>query len=215
MPAAISFARQIGKLPLRCKSSPGFLVNRVLGPYLDEAMRMVEEGVPPEAIDRAAVGFGMPMGPVELADTVGLDIALHVAEGLAEITGRAVPDKLHKMIEDGQLGRKSGRGFYNYRDGRPEKAKNSYGGDTELITDRLVMALINEAQRCLDEGLVASADEVDAGVIFGTGFAPFRGGPLHYARSLGPATVIAKLDTLSQRFGGRFTPAEGWRKTDD
>jgi len=215
MPAAISFARQIGKLPLRCKSSPGFLVNRVLGPYLDEAMRMVEEGIPPEAIDRAAVGFGMPMGPVELADTVGLDIALHVAEGLAEITGRAVPDKLHKMIEDGQLGRKSGRGFYNYRDGRPEKAKNSYGGDTELITDRLVMALINEAQRCLDEGLVASVDAVDAGVIFGTGFAPFRGGPLHYARSLGAATVIAKLDTLSQRFGGRFTPAEGWRKIDE
>jgi 3-hydroxyacyl-CoA dehydrogenase/enoyl-CoA hydratase/3-hydroxybutyryl-CoA epimerase len=212
--SAVGFARQIGKLPLICKSSPGFLVNRVLGPYLDEAMRLVIDGFAPEDIDKSARNFGMPMGPIELADSVGLDIGLHVAEGLAAITGREVPTKLQEMVANGVLGRKSGEGFYRYADGKTVRSGTTAAANNPEVQARLVYALLNESAYCLHEGVANSADEVDAGVIFGTGFAPFRGGPLHYAQHLGLSTVVAELERLRLSYGERFAPSAGWSHSD-
>jgi 3-hydroxyacyl-CoA dehydrogenase/enoyl-CoA hydratase/3-hydroxybutyryl-CoA epimerase len=210
--AGLAFTRQIGKLPLPCRSHPGFLVNRILAPYLAEAMTLAEEGVPLPDIDAAATGFGMPMGPVELADSVGLDVALHVARILSPLIGRPVAPEIERLVAAGHLGQKTGRGFYVYQDGRPVKPRGSRDGLDPEIQDRLVMALLNESAHCLHEGIVADADLVDAGVIFGTGFAPFRGGPLHYARERGVGEVTAILTRLAERHGPRFAPSAGWGK---
>ncbi|MCL4776123.1 MAG: enoyl-CoA hydratase/isomerase family protein [Gammaproteobacteria bacterium] len=207
--AGLAFARQIGKLPLPCRSHPGFLVNRVLAPYLAEAMALVEEGVALPDIDRAATEFGMPMGPVELADSVGLDIALHVARILGPVIQRPVSPVLERMVTDGRLGRKAGKGFYLYHEGRPVKPQGSTSDIPPEIGERLVLALVNEAAQCLAEGIVADADLVDAGVIFGTGFAPFRGGPLHYARQAGIGSVTGRLQALAGKYGPRFQPSAG------
>ena len=174
-----AFVRTIDKLPLPVKSAPGFLVNRVLAPYLMTAMRCVDEGVAPEAVDEAAVAFGMPMGPIELADTVGLDICLAVGRMLAP--DAEPPRKLADHVEAGQLGKKTGQGFYAWVDGRPQKQAL-----TEVpanLGQKLVDPLVAEAKAALADGIVADADLVDAGAIFGAGFAPFRGGPLQYARA--------------------------------
>lgn len=183
-PAALArgaaFVRAIDKLPLPVKSAPGFLVNRVLAPYLMTAMRAVDEGIAPEAIDEAAVAFGMPMGPIELADSVGLDICLAVGRMLENDAN--VPRKLAAHVEAGELGRKSGRGFYRWGNGRPQK--QAQARVPAGLAQRLVDPLVREAKSALDEGIVADADLVDAGAIFGAGFAPFRGGPLSYAHSL-------------------------------
>jgi 3-hydroxyacyl-CoA dehydrogenase/enoyl-CoA hydratase/3-hydroxybutyryl-CoA epimerase len=177
VPQAAAFVRQIDKLPLPVKSSPGFLVNRVLAPYLMAAMRCVDEGIAPEAVDEAALAFGMPMGPIELADTVGLDICVAVGQ----LLGRdgEPPRKLAELIAAGHLGRKSGRGFYAWTDGKPQKS--AAGAIPAGLADRLVGPMVAEARAALAENIVADADLVDAGAIFGTGFAPFRGGPLHFA----------------------------------
>jgi 3-hydroxyacyl-CoA dehydrogenase / enoyl-CoA hydratase / 3-hydroxybutyryl-CoA epimerase len=179
---AAAFVRQIDKLPLPVKDSPGFLVNRVLGPYIDQALRMVDEGLAPETLDAAAVAFGMPMGPIELADTVGLDICLAVGKELAGENAEA-PKKLAGLVAAGNLGRKTGRGFYAWKDG---KAKKSAGGavSAELST-RLMAPYLREARAAVTDGVVADADLADAGLIFGTGFAPFRGGPLNYLKEQG------------------------------
>jgi 3-hydroxyacyl-CoA dehydrogenase/enoyl-CoA hydratase/3-hydroxybutyryl-CoA epimerase len=174
---AAAFVRQIDKLPLPVKSAPGFLVNRILAPYMMAAMRAVDEGIAPETVDEAALGFGMPMGPIELADTVGLDIAVAVGKLLG--SGAAPPKKLMELVEAGHLGRKTGRGFYAWQAGKP--AKQAPGSVPEGLAGRLVAPLVAEAKAALDEGIVTDADLVDAGAIFGTGFAPFRGGPLHDA----------------------------------
>jgi 3-hydroxyacyl-CoA dehydrogenase/enoyl-CoA hydratase/3-hydroxybutyryl-CoA epimerase len=209
---AAAFARHIDRLPLPVKSAPGFLVNRVLMPYLLEAVVLAEEGVPPAAIDRAAVDFGMPMGPLELADTVGLDICLSVAEILAGHYEVSVPAQLRHMVEAKQLGRKSGRGFYVYKAGRPQRGKPDRGYTPPPdLTQRLLFRLFNECAACLNEGVVADADLIDAGVIFGTGFAPFRGGPMHYLRQQGMASQLEVLGVLEQRYGHRFAANEGWR----
>jgi 3-hydroxyacyl-CoA dehydrogenase/enoyl-CoA hydratase/3-hydroxybutyryl-CoA epimerase len=177
-----AFVRAIDKLPLPVKSAPGFLVNRVLAPYLMTAMRSVDEGVPPEAIDQAAVAFGMPMGPIELADTVGLDICLAVGRMLGNDS--APPRRLAELVAAGNVGKKSGKGFYSWVNGRPQKqAPASVPGD---LARKLVDPLVAEAKSALAEGIVADADLVDAGAIFGAGFAPFRGGPLQYARTAAP-----------------------------
>jgi 3-hydroxyacyl-CoA dehydrogenase/enoyl-CoA hydratase/3-hydroxybutyryl-CoA epimerase len=182
VPRCAAFVRQIDKLPLPVKSAPGFLVNRVLAPYLMTAMRCVDEGIAPEVVDEAALAFGMPMGPIELADSVGLDICLAVGRML-QTPGTTVPQRLAALVEGKNLGRKTGRGFYTWVKGKPQK--QAPGPVPAGLADRLIDPLVAEARAALAEGIVADADLVDAGAIFGTGFAPFRGGPLHYARAVG------------------------------
>jgi 3-hydroxyacyl-CoA dehydrogenase/enoyl-CoA hydratase/3-hydroxybutyryl-CoA epimerase len=177
VPLAAAFVRQIDKLPLPVKSAPGFLVNRILAPYLLAAFRAVDDGIAPETIDEAALAFGMPMGPIELADTVGLDICMEVGKMLGG--GAPPPRRLSELVAAGNLGRKTGRGFYEWIEGKPRKS--APGEVPAGLADRLVDPLVAEAKAALAERIVADADLVDAGAIFGTGFAPFRGGPLHYA----------------------------------
>jgi 3-hydroxyacyl-CoA dehydrogenase/enoyl-CoA hydratase/3-hydroxybutyryl-CoA epimerase len=180
-----AFARRIDKLPLPVQSAPGFLVNRLLAPYLMAAMRCVDEGIAPAMVDEAALAFGMPMGPIELADTVGLDICTAVGRLLDPAT--APPRKLAELIAAGKLGKKSGEGFYAWVDGRAQKSAS--GGVPAGLADRLIGPFVAEAKAALADRIVADADLVDAGAVFGTGFAPFRGGPLHYARSVGGAAA--------------------------
>ena len=208
---ASAFARSIRRLPLPVTSTPGFLVNRVLMPYLMEAVVMVEEGIPLAIIDRVATDFGMPMGPIELADTVGLDICLKVAENLTGHFGGEVPGILRAKVEQGRLGKKSGGGFYDFRKGKPVKPKpeKGYRPPTDL-QDRLILRMLNEVVACLREKVVADGDLADAGIIFGTGFAPFRGGPVHYIRERGPQQLEALLKTLARSHGERFEPDPGW-----
>lgn len=202
--SASAFVVQIGKLPLPVKSSPGFLINRVLMPYLMEAMQLLSEGYAPEAIDNAAKSFGMMMGPVELSDTVGLDVCLAVANNLTEHFGGIVPDKLRDMVSAGKLGRKSGEGFYRYIKGKAVKQKNVSNNNQEEITDRLILRMVNEAALCLREGVVEDGDLLDGGMIFATGFAPFRGGPMHYASQFGHDKLNALFAKLEQQYGERF-----------
>jgi len=176
-----AFVAAIDKFPLITKSVPGFLVNRVLTPYMFGAMKRLEQGEDKERIDEAARNFGMPMGPIELADSVGLDVCAHVAE----ILKYASKDSgLHKLVAEGKLGKKTGEGFYLWIDGKPKRDEATYD-DAELarLGRELVKPLLDEAERAAADHVVESADHVDAGVIFGTGFAPFRGGPLHYLES--------------------------------
>ncbi len=210
---AISFAAEIGRLPLPVKSSPGFLVNRILMPYLMEAVEMHKEGVPSNVIDNVATGFGMPMGPITLADTVGLDICQHVASNLTESFGGEVPVALSQKVEAGDLGKKSGKGFYKWTKGKPDRVKvdDNYAPPADL-EDRLVFRYLNEAVACLHEEIVESGQLADGGLIFGTGFAPFRGGPINYIVDNGQSEMLEKLESLHQKYGERFLPNEGWSK---
>ncbi len=209
----LAFAKQLDKLPVPCRSAPGFLVNRVLFAYLREALRLAAEGVAKETIDEAALAFGMPQGPVELADTVGLDVALSVAEVLSAGRDDGGLDALRALVTAGKLGRKSGQGFYPWVDGKVVKAVPAAGGGAPAdLGDRLILPLLNEAVACLREEVVSDPDLLDAGVIFGTGFAPFRGGPLTYARTRGIAEVVARLGELAAVHGERFTPDAGWQE---
>jgi len=215
MQAAMSFVIRIGKLPLPCRSAPGFLVNRLLTPYMLEALLAHEDGHSFEEIDAAAKGFGMPVGPIELADRVGLDVALHVAEILGGVLGMEPPAALKRKVAAGELGAKTRRGFYTYDSrGKAVKNRGHRAAPSEDLTDRLLLPLVNEAVACLEEGVVADPDLLDAGVIFGTGFAPFRGGPIHYARDRGLTVVEGRLKVLAERFGTRFTPHAGWQTLD-
>lgn len=205
----LEFTRTLDKLPLLCRSAPGFVVNRVLMPYINEALFALAEGIAPAVIDRAGVRFGMPMGPLELADVVGLDVALRVGEVLAQAFGRSAPDVLAARVREGKLGRKSGEGFYVWRDGKPVRGAARDADIPADLEDRLILPMVNEAAACLREGIAEDADLIDAGAIFGTGFAPFRGGPLTYARARGVADVRARLEQLAQHHGGRFRPDQG------
>ncbi len=205
-----AFVKGIGKLPLECKSAPGFVVNRILAPYMAEAMHLAEDGVPLVEIDKAAERFGMPMGPVELVDSVGIDVALHVSKVLGAAMNRPVPERLAEMVAEGALGRKSGRGFYNWVDGKVQKPASSASNVPADIEDRLVLSMVNEAVACLADGVVTDADLLDAGVIFGTGFAPFRGGPINYARERGIDDVVTRLKALAEAHGDRFIPHAHW-----
>lgn len=208
---AAAFARSIDRLPLAVTSTPGFLVNRILMPYLMEAVYLADEGIPLKIIDDVALAFGMPMGPIELADTVGLDICLKVAEILSKDMAIAIPGRLSQLVEKGQLGKKTGRGFYEFKNDniiKPAPPKD-YSPPTD-IADRLILRLLNEAVSCLHEHVIDNTDFGDAGIIFGTGFAPFRGGPFHYINDRGQEQILKILQHLEQRYGERFKAAKGW-----
>ncbi len=185
---ACAFVTAINKLPLIVKSCSGFLVNRVLAPYMMEAVRRYQQGEPREKIDQAAMKFGMPMGPLELMDMVGLDIANHVGEELN--LAPKTDNLLTSLVKQGKLGKKTGEGFYVWEQGKPKREEAHYDdAELERLGRELVKPMLDEAERALADNIVASADHVDAGVIFGTGFAPFRGGPLNYRRTQEHATA--------------------------
>lgn len=209
---ASTFTTIIGKLPLPVKSTPGFLVNRVLMPYLLEAVTMVDEGITPALIDRAATDFGMPMGPILLADTVGLDICLHVAEVLAESPSDQeimIPKGLKEKVEKNHLGRKTGRGYYKYKNSQAIELLKKTKTPDSVIEDRLILSLINESAHSLHDKVAEDSDLIDAGMVFGTGFAPFRGGPLHYLNSYGVDLIKDKLKKLEKIYGYKFHPSKG------
>ncbi len=223
---SFAFVSQISRLVLPVKSSPGFLVNRVLMPYLMECVSLLDEGYSGDEIDRAAKNFGMMMGPVQLADTVGLDVCLAVAKNLTGHFGGRVPESLVEMVDSGRLGIKSCRGFYTYdKKGKRVKASNgplskltsllglnkvAVDKDKEtIIANRLILRMVNESAACLREGVVADDDLLDAGMIFGSGFAPFRGGPMQYVKSFGEGKLNALFDSLEREYGERFKADEG------
>lgn len=210
---ALSFVKAIDKLPLPVSTSPGFLVNRILMPYLIEAAVIYGEGVPGTVIDRVARKFGMPMGPIELADVVGLDVAASVAKVLAPLVGMTVPAQLQELLAAGKRGKKDGQGLYSWQAGRPVKTvvDKNYRAPEDL-EDRLILPFLNEAVACLHEGIVESEEHLDAGVIFATGFAPFRGGPVQYIRDTGGTKLKLRLQSLAHKYGPRFTPKAGWER---
>ena len=215
---AVQFVKSIGKLPVIAKDSPGFLVNRILLPYMVEAVWLFTEGVPADEVDRLMLDFGMPMGPLRLCDEVGLDVAQHVAKDLERRLPHPVPinDTLEKMVERGWLGKKSGRGFYVHAKGSPRtplnlearvlQAEKARVSTPDARRDRLVLVMVNEAARVIDEGVAASPEDVDFGMIMGTGWAPFRGGPLRYADSLGAAEIVRRLQSLTRDIAPHFEP---------
>jgi 3-hydroxyacyl-CoA dehydrogenase/enoyl-CoA hydratase/3-hydroxybutyryl-CoA epimerase len=212
---ALAFVGAIDRLPLPVKSSPGFVVNRALTPYMLEAMLMLDENIDMVTIDAAAEKFGMPMGPIELADQVGLDICLDVGDMLRSKFGNLLPPTpawLRDKVARAELGRKTGKGFYVWKDGKADKTAGSPATTqpTEEMIDRLILPMSNVCVACLREGIVDNADVVDGAMIFGTGYAPFRGGPLNYARTRGPENVVSTLRALEAKFGGRFAPDAGW-----
>ncbi|MFZ1092572.1 MAG: 3-hydroxyacyl-CoA dehydrogenase NAD-binding domain-containing protein, partial [Xanthobacteraceae bacterium] len=211
---ARAFLGRIDRLPASVKSAPGFLVNRALTPYMLEAVVMLAEGTRRETIDAAALSFGMPMGPIELADQVGLDICLHVGESLKASLDRPMPELsqlLRTKVELGELGRKTGKGFYTWKNGEAVKERNAPPPSDGMI-DRLILPMLDACVACLREGVVADEDTVDAAMIFATGFAPFRGGPMHYVRARGAETIHQELERLAQRYGERFRPDPGWSR---
>ena len=222
---AVTFGRRLGKTVVVVRDRPGFWVNRVLAPYIAEAGRLMAEGVSVEHIDKVAVRFGFPVGPVTLMDEVGLDVVHKASAVMHQAFGdRLAPlDGIARMIAEGRLGRKSGRGFYRYSGGKKESpdpaATDLFGGrhrgpapSPDAVRDRLVFALLNEAAMALEEGVVRSARDGDIAAIFGFGFPPFRGGPLRYADDLGAARVVETLDRLKKEHGNRFEAAPSLRR---
>lgn len=221
---AVALARRLGKTPVVVADRPGFLVNRVLLPYVNESVKMFGEGVDPERLDRLIEEFGMPMGPLTLADEVGLDVGLKVGKVLEEAYGdrMSVAGVLDAAVKSGaMLGKKSGKGFFVYRRGKkspnPQASKlvanagQQGGSPRELsdkqVVDRAILTMVNEAARCLDEKIVDSAETLDIAMLMGTGFAPFRGGLLRWADQVGPLVISQRLRALAAEFGDRFTPA--------
>lgn len=206
-----AFCKAIDKLPVPVAGTPGFLVNRLLFPYMLEAATAYSEGIPGPAIDKAATKFGMPMGPIELIDTVGLDVAAGVGAELAPFLGLPIPAALAAPPEAGKRGKKDGQGLYTWENGKARKPEipADYKAPDDL-EDRLILPFLNEAVAALHEGVVADAELLDAGVIFGTGFAPFRGGPIQYIRDTGTDALLAKLAALQAKYGDRFAARPGW-----
>jgi len=217
---AVAFVQRIGKLPVVVRDQPGFLVNRILLPYLLEAVRLFNAGAEVTAIDESMLDFGMPMGPLRLLDEVGLDVASDVAQTLCA----AFPDRMQmpgffsRLLEVRIRGRKTGKGFYEYRNGRVvrvnsaalglREAEDKAGLSRERLRQRMVLLMINEAARCLEERIVEDPRDVDFAMIMGTGFAPFRGGPLRYADAAGIGRIIEDLRRLNEAGEGQFAPCE-------
>jgi 3-hydroxyacyl-CoA dehydrogenase/enoyl-CoA hydratase/3-hydroxybutyryl-CoA epimerase len=182
-------------------------------PYLLEAMHLISEGVPAPVIDRAATDFGMPMGPVELADRVGLDICLAVADKLAPFFDLKIPEQLEAMVQQNRLGAKTGSGFYSYKNGKASYEEKEESDSVPAdMSERLIFRLLNESVACLREQIVEESDLLDAGIIFGTGFAPFRGGPMNYINTMGVEKQQERLQQLQQLHGKRFQPDSGWKQ---
>ena len=210
-----AFCKALDKLPVPVAGTPGFLVNRLLFPYMLEAAMAYSEGIPAQVIDKVAVRYGMPMGPIELIDTVGLDVAYGVGQELAPFLGLQIPPALANPPEAGRRGKKDGQGLYAWettekgaKPKKPEVPKDYKVPDD--LEDRLVLPLLNEAVAALHDGVVADADLLDAGVIFGTGYAPFRGGPIQTIRETGADVLLARLKALQAKYGDRFAPRPGW-----
>ena len=222
-----SFARKLGKTVVYCNDGPGFIVNRILGPYMNEAGFLLEEGNSIESIDKAMVDFGMPMGPMALLDEVGIDVAAKVGD----ILSKAFADRMSArsrvvdvLYKDNRYGKKNGRGIYVYAAGRrtvpdPTVYKllgvTPHGADAKNVVERTVLSMVNEAAMILDEKIAGSAAELDLAMIMGTGFPPFRGGLLRYADSLGAKYIVTRLEDLAARLGPRFAPSAPLRKLAD
>jgi 3-hydroxyacyl-CoA dehydrogenase/enoyl-CoA hydratase/3-hydroxybutyryl-CoA epimerase len=223
-PEAVStvhgFAIELGKVPVVVRDAPGFLVNRILMLYFNEALRFLAEGVPVISADRAMEGFGMPMGPFALMDEIGLDTGQHAAAVLEGAFGKrigAATPVLQAIVAGGRLGKKNGKGFYHYKNGKrtqPDEAVPKLAGagaalqlPVETLQERMVLAMVNEAAICLEDGVVREPRDVDVGMVYGTGFPPFRGGLLRYADSVGPAVLVDRLSRLADAQGERFRPA--------
>jgi 3-hydroxyacyl-CoA dehydrogenase/enoyl-CoA hydratase/3-hydroxybutyryl-CoA epimerase len=213
---ATQFVKKTGKLPVIVKDSPGFLVNRILMPYLIEAVHLANGGNDIEHTDKLLRKFGMPMGPFRLIDEVGGDVCQHVADDLLNRLNTKFPNSslLRRMIEEGNLGKKSGQGFYKYSKGKsngacdvPRNSTFRLQCENEEIVDRLILIMINEAVRCLEEEVVASPKDVDFGMIMGTGWAPFRGGPIRYLDSVGSKKIAERLQELAKK-DAYFTPCD-------
>ena len=216
---AVAFARQLGKMAIVVKDKEGFIVNRILLPYMNEAAYLFEEGIDTKRLDNVVKRFGMPMGPLELADEVGIDVGHHVAQILEAAYGdrMRVPTILKDVYEAGTLGKKSGEGFYIYS-GKQKKVSSkprnmcknaTFTLDDDITRKRLIYVMINEASRCLEEGVVESAGTIDVGMIYGTGFPPFRGGLLRYADSVGAKQIVADLKEFQEKFDQhRFEPSQ-------
>src|SRR5690625_1878064 len=205
------FVGQLSRLPAPVSSAPGFLVNRALTPYIAEALLMLDEGLAAESIDQVALDFGMPMGPIELADQVGLDVCLGVADMLRERLDENLPEPpawLRKKVSDGHLGRKTGEGLYRWKNDKPDKGKDIVTAPEDSL-DRLTLPMLNACMACLREGVVADAELLDGGMMFGTAFAPVRGCPMNYARSRGYIDIKASLQSLTQLHDDRFGPHPG------
>ncbi|MGD8374726.1 MAG: 3-hydroxyacyl-CoA dehydrogenase NAD-binding domain-containing protein [Acidobacteriota bacterium] len=218
-----SLAKRLGKMPVVVRDGPGFLVNRILAPYMNEAVLLVRDGASIAAVDRALMGFGMPMGPLALFDQVGIDVAAHVAGILREAFGERMGDAsgLDRMIREKRLGKKSGRGFYRYGEKRPEpdpevtswlREGDAPAPGTEAITERCVLRMLDEASRCVEDGIVSEPGDLDLAMILGTGFPPFRGGLLRHGDTLGAAAVVERLEALAAALGPRFEPCDLLRR---
>lgn len=215
-----ALARKLGKTVVHCNDGPGFVVNRILGPYMNESAHLLEAGNSIESLDKIMVEFGMPLGPMALLDEVGIDVAAKVAGILSEAFGPRIDKSsvVKKLYADGRYGKKNGKGLYRYEDGKrkgPDPTvytllgiRSPHPADPKVAVERMVFAMINEAALILDEKIVGSAGELDLAMIMGTGFPPFRGGLLRYADSLGLPYILARLDELSSRVAPRFTPTE-------
>jgi 3-hydroxyacyl-CoA dehydrogenase/enoyl-CoA hydratase/3-hydroxybutyryl-CoA epimerase len=227
----VRFAASLGKTPVVCSDSPGFIVNRILTPYLNEAGILIGEGLPVKAIDRTMERFGMPMGPLELLDTVGLDVAAHVSRSVGPAFGERLKPHpaLPRMCEHGWLGQKTGKGFYLYSGKKKEvnaEALARLGAELGMkpplgpvpdeqvreARERMVCLMVNEAAACLSEGLAERADVIDLAMVLGTGWAPHRGGPLRYADDRGAADIVRALEDLARRHGPRFEPCAELRR---
>jgi 3-hydroxyacyl-CoA dehydrogenase / enoyl-CoA hydratase / 3-hydroxybutyryl-CoA epimerase len=223
-PEAVStvhaFALELGKVPVVVRDAPGFLVNRILMLYFNEALRFLAEGVSIEGADRAMLAFGLPMGPFALMDEIGLDTGQHAAAVLEGAFGKrigAATPVLQAIVASGRLGKKNGKGFYEYKSGRrtrPDSAIGKLAGASapltlpvETLQERMVLAMVNEAAICLEDGVVREPRDVDVAMVYGTGFPPFRGGLLRYADSIGPAVLVDRLSRLADAHGERFRPA--------
>ncbi|MEC7386782.1 MAG: 3-hydroxyacyl-CoA dehydrogenase NAD-binding domain-containing protein, partial [Gemmatimonadota bacterium] len=220
--AVYAFALQLGKVPVVVGNGPGFLVNRVLGPYLNEAGFLLEEGASIQQIDTAAIEFGMPVGPLRLIDEIGFDISAHAGASLHRAFGERLNPSLTlvALSATDRLGKKGGQGFYQYEKGHNERPDESIYGELQMpaptepqkfsnqqICSRLVFQMINEAARILEDGIVQRAEHVDLALIMGTGFPPFRGGLLRFADTLHPRSILYHIRKLEEVYGTRFTPA--------